>query len=66
MAKTTLTIQASGVEATEAEIKAAVKDAWTAAGNKVKDMETVEIYVKPEEKKAYYVINGNVNGAVEL
>lgn len=66
MAKTTLTIQAAGVEATEADIKAAVKDAWVAAGKKVKEMDTCEIYVKPEEKKAYYVINGDVNGAIEL
>ena len=29
-------------------------------------METVEIYVKAEEKKAYYVINGSVKGFVEL
>jgi hypothetical protein len=66
MAKITLTIQAAGVEATEADIKAAVKDAWVAQGNKVKEIDTLEIYVKPEEKKAYYVVNDTVNGAIEL
>ncbi len=64
--KSTLTIQAPGVEITDTDIKALVKDAWVNAGNKVKDMETVEIYVKAEEKKAYYVINGSVKGYVEL
>lgn len=66
MAKITLTIQAANVETTEADIKAAVKEAWVAQGNKVKEIDTLEIYVKPEEKKAYYVVNGTVSGAIEL
>lgn len=66
MAKITLTIQAANVEATEADIKAAVKEAWVAQGNKVKEIDTLDIYVKPEEKKAYYVVNGSVNGSIDL
>lgn len=66
MAKITLAIQAANVEVTEAEVKAAVKEAWVAQGNKVKEIDTLEIYVKPEEKKAYYVVNGTVNGAIDL
>ncbi len=66
MAKITLTIQAANVEVTEADVKAAVKEAWVAQGNKVKEIDTLEIYVKPEEKKAYYVVNGTVNGAIDL
>lgn len=66
MAKITLTIQAANVETTEADVKAAVKEAWVAQGNKVKEIDTLEIYVKPEEKKAYYVVNGTVNGAIDL
>lgn len=64
--KATMTIQAAGIEVTEASVKALVKEAWVAAGNKVKDMETVDIYVKPEEKMVYYVINGTVSGSVAL
>ncbi len=30
------------------------------------EVTSVDIYVKPEEGKAYYVINGDVTGAVEL
>ncbi|MCR5742672.1 MAG: DUF6465 family protein [Lachnospiraceae bacterium] len=66
MAKVSLTVQSAGVEVTEASVKEAVKAAWVAEGHKVKEIDTLDIYVKPEEKKAYYVVNGSVNGAVEL
>ena len=34
------------------------KEIWKAEGNKVKDLHTVQLYLKPEEKKCYYVFNG--------
>ncbi len=66
MAKITLTIQAADVEVTEAEVKASVKEAWVAQGYKVKEIDNLDIYVKPEEKKAYYVVNGTVSGSIDL
>jgi len=39
------------------EIVKAVKADWVAMGNKVKDMSDAKIYVKPEDGKAYYVVN---------
>ena len=39
------------------EIVKAVKADWVGAGNKVKDMADAKIYVKPEDNKAYYVVN---------
>ena len=39
------------------EIVTAVKADWVAMGNKVKDMADAKIYVKPEDNKAYYVVN---------
>ena len=33
---------------------------------KVKDMTDVKVYVKPEENTAYYVVNGEVSGSMEL
>ena len=29
----------------------------------VKDIQSIELYVKPEENTAYYVINGDVTGS---
>ena len=31
-----------------------------------KDIKSLDIYVKPEENKAYYVVNGETTGSVEL
>ena len=31
-----------------------------------KDIKSLDIYVKPEESKAYYVVNGAVTGSLEL
>ena len=35
----------------------------TASGKKASDMKNVEIYVKPEESRAYFVVNGTENGS---
>lgn len=39
------------------EIIKAVKADWVAMGNKVKEMADAKIYAKPEDGKAYYVVN---------
>lgn len=56
--KTSVVVQFAGKEVTEKELIAAVKKAYTKKGNKVGDIKTIEIYVKPEENTAYYVVNG--------
>ncbi|MCQ2492819.1 MAG: DUF6465 family protein [Lachnospiraceae bacterium] len=66
--KTNFFVEFQGKQTLEKDVIAAVKKEWTAEGNKVKDIDTLDIYVKPEEATAYYVINGEdgVSGAVEL
>ena len=56
--KTSVVVQFAGKEVTEKELIAAVKKAYTKKGNKVGDIKTIEIYVKPEENAAYYVVTG--------
>ena len=56
--KTSVVVQFAGKEVTEKDLIAAVKKAYTKKGNKVGDIKTIEIYVKPEENAAYYVVNG--------
>ena len=53
--------QFAGKEVTEKDLIAAVKKAYTKKGNKVGDIKTIEIYVKPEESAAYYVVNGEAS-----
>ena len=66
MAKTSMFVEYQGKQAEDKAIIAAVKKAWTEAGNKVGDMKTVELYIKPEETAVYYVINGTETGKVEF
>ena len=42
-----------------------VRRIWTdELGKKEKDLKDIKIYIKPEENKAYYVINGDITGSV--
>lgn len=65
--KEEILLQFAGKEVNTAEITKNVKDIWTKVmKNKVGDMKTVSIYLKPEDSAAYYVINGEVTGKIEL
>ena len=35
-------------------------------GRKKKDLKDVKVYIKPEENKAYFVVNGNETGYIWL
>ena len=59
--KTSVVVQFAGKEVAEKDLIAAVKKAYTKKGNKVGDIKTIEIYVKPEESAAYYVVNGEAS-----
>jgi len=50
--------QYQGKEVSTKDILAKVKDAFVSEGNKKSDIESLEIYIKPEDNAAYYVING--------
>lgn len=50
----------------EKDIMDKVKKAWTGSGKKVSEMIDVKVYIKPEEAMAYYVINEDCTGSVEL
>lgn len=43
-----------------------VKDIWTSSGSKIKDIISLNIYVKPEENMVYYAINETVTGSFNL
>ena len=66
MAKTSMFVEYQGKQVEDKAILASVKKAWTEAGNKVGDMKTVELYIKPEENSVYYVVNGTETGKVEF
>lgn len=65
--KETVYLQYMGKEIDQKTITDKVKAVWTDTLNrKVSEMKTLTLYLKPEENKAYYVINDDVSGSVEL
>lgn len=59
-------IQVDGCEYKESEILARVEQAYLEAGNKLTSMKNLQLYIKPEDNAAYYVINTDVTGKVDL
>ena len=53
-------------EANMEDATARVKAHYVAKGNKEESIENLQIYVKPEEFTAYYVINDSFCGKVNL
>ena len=59
-------IQFAGKEVKTEELVEQVKALWTAQGHRVSSIKSLEVYVKPEDAAAYYVINGKENGKIDL
>ena len=60
-------IQYLGKELSTKNVLENIKNLWTGEmGRKEKDFKDVKIYIKPEENKAYFVINGNETGYIWL
>lgn len=56
-------LQFSGKEVNTTNIYETVKTVWVEKfQGKLEDLKTIEIYLKPEEHKAYFVVNGESNG----
>lgn len=65
--KETVYLQYAGKEISSQEIQKEVKEYWTKTlKNKVGDIKSLTIYLKPEENAAYFVINDDVTGSIEL
>ena len=65
--KETVYLQYMGKEVSKDDIMKQVKEVWTKQmKKKVGDMKSVTLYLKPEENKVYFVINGDVTGSIEI
>jgi len=61
-----MVLQFDGQEFDLGAVEANVKKDWKDAGRKLTEIESLDIYVKPQEGKAYYVVNKEVEGKVDL
>ena len=59
-------VQFANQESVLADVVEKVKNQFVAEGNKASSIKTLQVYLKPEDYSAYYVINGKVDGRVDL
>ena len=65
--KTEMFLQFAGKEYKAEDFEKMAKDVWQYdLGNKAADLKSVDLYVKPEENKVYYVMNGDVTGDFDI
>jgi len=65
-AETVITLEFGDYTAVMANVEEKVKAQFVAEGNKATAIKTLNIYLKPFENSAYYVINDDVTGRVDL
>ena len=66
-AKANVFVQFAGKSFSQDELVKIAQDVWQYDMNKkAEDFKTVDIYVKPEENKAYFVVNGETSGSFDL
>jgi len=64
--KTELFIEIPDRRVAYSELLETIKDMWKSDGHLVKDIKNVELYFKPDERRCYYVINGDSKGYLEV
>ena len=65
--KETISIQFAGKDYTTEQLVKIAKDVWEFDLKKdPAEFKEVQLFVKPEEAKAYYVINGTESGSFEI
>lgn len=62
----TVVLQFYGEDANVNDIIAKIKDAFAAEGHRASSIKKLQVYLKPEERAAYYVINDKQAGKVDL
>ncbi|MBE5843591.1 MAG: hypothetical protein E7302_05340 [Butyrivibrio sp.] len=63
--KTKIELQYADKSVTQDELVSRAKAAYEADYG-VKGVKNLELYVKPEENKAYYVVNNKMTGSIDL
>lgn len=57
-------VEFNGTQRKVDEIVDKIKNEWVAAGHRLSSIKSLDVYIKPEDYTAYYVINGKVTGKV--
>lgn len=61
-----LHVQYGGKEVAYTDLVNQIRNMWKEQGKRETSLKSINIYVKPEEYKAYYVINDDITGEIEF
>ncbi len=64
--KTDLFIEFNGIQTDSKILTDMAKEIWKERGLLVKDLKSVVLYFKPDERKCYYILNGEDKGEFEV
>lgn len=65
--KETVYLQYLGKEINKDDLVKQIKELWAKERkNKAGDLKSITLYLKPEENRAYYVVNDDVTGSIAL
>ena len=59
-------LQYMGREISQAEMAEAASAAWQAAGGQPAALQSIDLYIKPEDNAVYYVVNGETTGKLPI
>ena len=59
-------VQFAGKEIPAAELVEKASQEWVALGHRASSIKSLDLYIKPEDMAAYYVINGKESGKISL
>ncbi len=64
--KSSVYVEFYGEQISKDELVKEATKIWVDAGKKAADIKKIDLYVKPEEDKAYYVINDELDGSFHI
>ncbi len=65
-AKKNIVVQFGNRERGTDEILSVIKNDMLSKGFKDADFDKVDVYIKPEEQKIFYVVNDEINGCIDF
>lgn len=64
--KENLIFQVDGQDYDLSDVISMVKEDWKAKGNKMGSVSQLDVYVKPEDSRVYYVVNKETEESVDF
>ena len=59
-------VQYFGKEVMTADLEKKVKEVWRQKGHTVKEIDSIDLYIKVEENACYYVVNDVLSGMLPI